>query len=299
MTVIGPNNISGINSITAQTSAINFYDSTGATLSIGASVSGNITGNVTGNITGNVNSTGVSTFTTLTVGSGVTISAGIVSATEFRGSGANLTGVEANGALRSVQYYTSSGSHTWTKPAGLKRVRVYVTGGGGGGGNPAANTNNGGGGAGGGTAIKVIDAASLGSTESITVGAGGAAGNPGGTGGTSSFGSHCSATGGVGGASDSQGGYGYIVPGVGSGGDLNIQGCGPDAGRPGGDNGVGGSGGGSFWGGGGRGGFNYNYPHAGAGSHGGGGGGAYRTGAGGAGGGAAGGAGIVVVEEYF
>ena len=58
MTVIRPNSIAGINSITAQTSAINFYDSAGATLSIGASV----TGNITGNVTGNINSTGVSTL---------------------------------------------------------------------------------------------------------------------------------------------------------------------------------------------------------------------------------------------
>ena len=63
MTVIRNNSISGINSITAQSSALNFYDSTGNTLSIGASVSGNITGAVTGNLTGNV-----------TVATGATIS---------------------------------------------------------------------------------------------------------------------------------------------------------------------------------------------------------------------------------
>jgi hypothetical protein len=66
MTVIRPNSISGINSITSQSTSLNFYDSAGSTLSIGASVSGNITGNVTGNltgnVTGNVNSTGLSTF---------------------------------------------------------------------------------------------------------------------------------------------------------------------------------------------------------------------------------------------
>jgi hypothetical protein len=63
MTVIRNNSISGINSITAQSGALNFYDSTGNTLSIGASVSGNITGDVTGNLTGNV-----------TVATGATIS---------------------------------------------------------------------------------------------------------------------------------------------------------------------------------------------------------------------------------
>ena len=39
-----------------------------------------------GNVTGNINSSGVSTFTTLKVGTGVTISGGIVTATTFNGS---------------------------------------------------------------------------------------------------------------------------------------------------------------------------------------------------------------------
>lgn len=238
------------------------------------------------------------TATTLRVGSGVTISAGIVSATEFRGSGASLTGVEVNGALRSTQNYTTAGSYTWTKPAGLKRVRVYVTGGGGGGGNTASNNESSGGGASGGTAIKIIEAASLGSTETVTVGSAGAAGNPAATGGTSSFGSHCSATGGKGGSSNmSYTGNGYLNPGVGSNGDLNIMGSAPDAGTPGLN--VGGSGGPSFWGGAGYGGFNYSFSNGGLGAFGGGGGGGYRTTAGANASGAAGGAGVVVVEEYF
>jgi hypothetical protein len=81
MTIITPNSISGINSITAQSNSLNFYTTAGSTLSIGASVSGNITGNVTGNLTGNVNSSGVSTVTTLRATSivGVT-TAGITTA---------------------------------------------------------------------------------------------------------------------------------------------------------------------------------------------------------------------------
>jgi len=69
MTVIRPNSISGVTSITAQTNALNFYDSAGTTLSIGASVTGNITGDVTGNLTGNVTgdvNAGVITATTIT-----------------------------------------------------------------------------------------------------------------------------------------------------------------------------------------------------------------------------------------
>jgi hypothetical protein len=46
-------------------------------------------GNLTGNITGNINSIGVSTFTTLKVGTGVTITDGIVNSNSFVG---NLTG---------------------------------------------------------------------------------------------------------------------------------------------------------------------------------------------------------------
>ena len=53
------------------------------------SFSGSLSGNVTGDLIGNVNSSGVSTFTNLLVGTGVTINSGIVSATTFSG---NLSG---------------------------------------------------------------------------------------------------------------------------------------------------------------------------------------------------------------
>ena len=49
----------------------------------------NFVGNLTGNITGNINSIGVSTFSTLKVGTGVTITDGIVNSNSFVG---NLTG---------------------------------------------------------------------------------------------------------------------------------------------------------------------------------------------------------------
>ena len=64
---------------------------------------GNITGNVTGDITGNINSTGVSTFATLKVGTGVTISGGIVTATTFVGDitgNINSTGVSTFATLK-------------------------------------------------------------------------------------------------------------------------------------------------------------------------------------------------------
>lgn len=132
-------------------------------------------------------------------------------------------------ALRRITTFTASG--TWTKNADTASVLVVVVGAGGGSGScsPGAGTCTAGGGAGGGTAIKRIAAASLGATETVTVGAGGTAGSAGGnggTGGTSSFGAHCSATGGAGSLGNSTantttfGGAG----GSGSGGDINLVG---------------------------------------------------------------------------
>ena len=87
MTVIRNNSISGINSITAQSNSLQFYDSAGNTLSIGASVSGNITGDVTGNLTGNV-----------TVATGATISGStntIVAST----NGSERVRIDSNGHI--------------------------------------------------------------------------------------------------------------------------------------------------------------------------------------------------------
>lgn len=106
-----------------------------------------------------------------------------------------------------VRSYTP-GSYTWTKPTGLVQIEIEIWGACGSG---AASSNSGAAGAsgGGGSAYgkKIVAAASLGATETITVGAGGAgvsatggsnvAGN---AGGTTSFGSHVSITGGGGGA---------------------------------------------------------------------------------------------------
>jgi hypothetical protein len=134
----------------------------------------------------------------------------------------------ASGNLVSVQAFTSSG--TWTRPAGTTRVKVEVRGGGGGGGgvsNASGNLAAGGGGQGGFT-TELIDVTGT-ASETVTVGAGGTAGdtagNNGGAGGTSSFGAFCSATGGAGG-----GGAQTTSPvtggsaGAGSGGDANRTG---------------------------------------------------------------------------
>ena len=61
MTVIRNNSISGINSITAQNSSLNFYDSTGNTLSIGADVAGGVTVATGATISGSTNTIVAST----------------------------------------------------------------------------------------------------------------------------------------------------------------------------------------------------------------------------------------------
>jgi hypothetical protein len=205
----------------------------------------------------------------------------------------NNNGSAVGGGLVSQQVFTSSG--TWTKPAGINLVKVYVTGGGAGGGwsGNTAGYSGGGGGAGG-TAIEIIDVSSV---SSVTVTVSGTAN--GGTqqnypdgGGTSSFGSYCSASGGT------RGNYGgglsaQATGGVGSGGDINLKGGDGQGGSEVTANSTAGIGGDSFWSGGGCGDHNANGLPGTNGS--GGGGGQYGSAAKDGG---QGGAGIVVVEEY-
>jgi hypothetical protein len=124
---------------------------------------------------------------------------------DFYGDGTHYICLNPSHKAPVRRIYTSSDD--WDRPDGLLYVRVQVWGGGGGGG--GCGTGGSGiaatpGGSAGGYSEKVIAAASLGSTETVTIGAAGAAGDAtgsnGGTGGTSSFGAHCSASGGAGGA---------------------------------------------------------------------------------------------------
>lgn len=109
--------------------------------------------------------------------------------------------------LRRVLTYGTPGTHTFRKGAypWLARVRVIVQGAGGGSAGANAATDQcivRPGGAGGGYAESLIEAADLGATETIVVGAGGAAGTgnaAGGAGGSSSFGGFAIAAGGDGG----------------------------------------------------------------------------------------------------
>lgn len=186
---------------------------------------------------------------------------------------AAVTGLAAiaadlNSRQRIVWGYTASA--TWTKPAAANFLGVWTIstgGGGGGGGVGTAAASQGCAASGGGaanTALAWIPAASLSATETVTIGAGGAAGSnaggSGGTGGGTTFGAHLTANGGNPGTGDTSGantgGRTGGAPSGGAGGtvDLSVGGGGGGAGIKiaAGAMAVGGIGGASYWGGGGQ-----------------------------------------------
>lgn len=184
---------------------------------------------------------------------------------------------------------------TWTKPTGLKSIKVTVVGAGGAGGpvtpSTPSNSSGGGGGGAGGAAIEYIPAPSIPGPVAVTAGPG-----------TNSFGAFCSATAGSNGATAGGGDSGAGgAGGVGSGGTIDFTGGGGVSGVA--SGGVGGAGGNSLFGSGARGittpGPVTNTAGASGGNYGGGGSGAGKiTTTGGASGGA-GAPGIVIVEEFY
>jgi hypothetical protein len=205
----------------------------------------------------------------------------------------------AAGATPIVRVYTSSTS--WPRPSGLRyiKVRNQAPGGGGGGAGSATNAAGGGGGSGG-YGEAVIPAASLGATETVTIGAVGKGGSSGagtgGTGGATSFGAlvvTAGGLGGVGGSSATGGVSGGAGGAAGTGGDINLPGT---PGAPGIGGGASGTGAQSPLGGPGAIGVTAGTGIA-AGNYGGGGSGGYHNGTNRGGG--AGGPGVIIVEEYY
>ena len=110
MTVIRPNSISGVTSITAQVSDINIFSASSGFANITA---GNISaaGTITYEDVTNIDSVGVVTARTgIKIGpsagvagtffaDGSYVTAGVITATTFHGSGANLTGISAGTSL--------------------------------------------------------------------------------------------------------------------------------------------------------------------------------------------------------
>lgn len=173
-----------------------------------------------------------------------------------------------SGAINKITQQIFTSSTTYTPTTGMVYCIIEVVGGGGGSGGAAAGASGtaaGEGGAGGGYSKGVFSAATIGSSQTVTIGAGGSGGsNTGGNGtagGTTSVGLLIQATGGGygEGGSNQTSGITFVVGGnsiggVGSGGSLNVNG------NPGGAGiaygaanatGIGGYGGASVYGGGG------------------------------------------------
>lgn len=150
----------------------------------------------------------------------LTVARGGLGVAGFSGAGRALQSDGTNlsqqlHGIASLNVYTSN--NTWTRPAGVKYIKVQINGAGGGGG------GHGEGGAAGGYAELFLNVTSI-SSVVVTVGTGGggtyysgAAGN----GNASSFGPYVSASGGHGANRQAQHCGG--VSGVGSGGNLNIH----------------------------------------------------------------------------
>jgi hypothetical protein len=137
-----------------------------------------------------------------------------------------------NGYSINVQVFTTSGIYTPSPRLQYCEVECISGGGGGGGSLTTSSTeiSNGGGGGSGAYCKKLFTSATIGASQTVTIGSGGAggivsSGVRGGTGGTTTFGSLLTATGGTGGECGT--GIPNAAAGVGgtaSGGDINLDG---------------------------------------------------------------------------
>jgi len=123
-------------------------------------------------------------------------------------TGSITTGGVPAGGNYALNAYTSP--TTWSKPAGLKAVKVTVVGAGGNGASTPSVTNTTSGGGGGGAAIEYIPAPSIPGPVAVTAGPG-----------TNSFGGFCSATAGANAVFPSSTPF---AGGTGAGGTLNFTG---------------------------------------------------------------------------
>ncbi len=149
------------------------------------------------------------------------------------GAGALPTFQSISSAVKTVKKQIFASSGTYTPSTGMLYCVAEVLGGGGGGGGASstASTVSAGGGAGGYSRV-TLSAATVGASQTVTIGSGGTAGSTsggtGGTGGASSLGSLAVGNGGVGGAGATAAGTVYAggAGGTATSGDLNIQGQG-------------------------------------------------------------------------
>ncbi|MCS3451919.1 hypothetical protein M2222_008304 [Bradyrhizobium elkanii] len=153
-----------------------------------------------------------------------------VSSLASAGSVASLNGL--TGAINlvvSIQKFTSSG--TYTPSSGMVHAIIECLGGGAAGGGSASNASflvSGGGGGAGSYSRKVATAASVGASQTVTIGAGGtgATGNVGGNGGDTSVGTLCIGKGGSGGNFGSSAAFGRGgAGGVAGTGDVTLPGA--------------------------------------------------------------------------
>jgi hypothetical protein len=127
---------------------------------------------------------------------------GKVLTSDASGNASWQTAAVTTGSFTNMQVYSTSGTSTFTVPAGVTKIMVEVWGGGGGGGIGSTTVGRSGYGGGGGGYGKQIFTVTSGTSYTVTVGAGGLAGTAstsGGSGGTSSFSTLVNASGGTGG----------------------------------------------------------------------------------------------------